>query len=275
MHGPKSLSHVLIKSLEKCQHIADLSRADSANAVNFYKSLTDGAKGSAKFLIPRHLVVREVIETGSEYLREKVWALPFPVTLFEFAAKVDVCIFALCYTDFTTDNIDYREGTVCYMTPFTLRHNGDLDSPGMTTRIIEGVRGGIEVGDILTQESTISGVDQEASDYACAIASSVVGAVSLLDVKGVEVEVVTPPERLNRRRIRRGKLPLYEHRIIKIGGISKAGHVLGVGSKHASPRMHWRRGHVRTLGSGKKIPIAAMLVNKGGRGFISHDYEVQ
>jgi hypothetical protein len=40
--------------------------------------------------------------------------------------------------------------------------------------------------------------------------------------------------------------------------------------KRASPRQHWRRGHIRTLPSGEKIAIQAMLIN--GRGFISKEY---
>ena len=79
-----------------------------------------------------------------------------------------------------------------------------------------------------------------------------------------------PPEKLNKKRKKNGKTPLYEHKIVTFGGISSSGNIVGFGMKRASPRQHWRRGHIRTLPSGEKIAIQAMLIN--GRGFISKEY---
>jgi hypothetical protein len=99
---------------------------------------------------------------------------------------------------------------------------------------------------------------------------------SLINARGVELQTEPAPIKLNRKRIQRNKPPLYEHHTLKIGGYSSSGRVLGVGASHASPRAHWRRGHIRTIRQGtpqqKRIAIPACLIN--GSGFVSKDYEI-
>jgi hypothetical protein len=100
---------------------------------------------------------------------------------------------------------------------------------------------------------------------------------SLINARGVEFQTELAPVKLNRRRAQKNKPPLFEHRTIRTGGYSSSGRVLGVGASHASPRAHWRRGHIRTIRQGtpqqKKIVIPATLVN--GPGFVSKDYEIR
>lgn len=99
---------------------------------------------------------------------------------------------------------------------------------------------------------------------------------SLINARGVKLLTEPAPVNLNRKRIQRNKPPLYEHHILKIGGFSSSGRVLGVGASHASPRAHWRRGHIRTIRRGtpkqKRIAIPACLIS--GPGFVSKDYEI-
>jgi hypothetical protein len=99
---------------------------------------------------------------------------------------------------------------------------------------------------------------------------------SLLNARGVELKTELPPIKLNRKRVQKNRPPLYEHHVLKIGGYSSSGRVLGLGASHASPRSHWRRGHVRTIHRAtpqeKRIAIPACLIN--GPGFISKDYEI-
>jgi hypothetical protein len=99
---------------------------------------------------------------------------------------------------------------------------------------------------------------------------------SLINARGIEIQTEPAPAKLNRSRAKKNKLPLYEHHVLKIGGFSKSGRVLGVGASHASPRSHWRRGHIRTIHQGtpkeKRIAIPACLIT--GPGFISKEYEV-
>jgi len=99
---------------------------------------------------------------------------------------------------------------------------------------------------------------------------------ALLGAKGVDIVKEEAPAKLNKIRISRGRVPIYSHHIIKIGGISSCGNIVGVGMERASPRKHWRRGHVRVYRRGEdnelKTVIPACLIN--GRGFVSKEYSV-
>jgi len=80
----------------------------------------------------------------------------------------------------------------------------------------------------------------------------------------------------NDKRIRKGKKPIFEWRIIDV----TAKHVMPensapTGRPHASPRRHVRRGHQRTLANGKKIWIKQMMVGKIEFGYIHHSYTTQ
>lgn len=69
--------------------------------------------------------------------------------------------------------------------------------------------------------------------------------------------------------------PLLKRRSCNRNGGGPAGHVLHrVGGTHASPRLHWRRGHIRHLRSGRKVPVRPTLVGLAERGFIDKDYAV-
>lgn len=84
----------------------------------------------------------------------------------------------------------------------------------------------------------------------------------MLMSKDVEQVIVPAPKRLNQRRERKGKLAIRECRVIKI----KSSTLREIGADHldmerSSPRMHWRRGHFRTLPSGVVVPVAPTIVN--------------
>lgn len=78
----------------------------------------------------------------------------------------------------------------------------------------------------------------------------------------------------NAKRVRKGKKPLLEFRLIKVDGKTPDLASLPQGT-HASPRLHWRRGHWRTMKkSGKKVWIDPMLVGDEENGKIVKDYAV-
>lgn len=86
------------------------------------------------------------------------------------------------------------------------------------------------------------------------------------------------PEKLNRKRAKKGRPPLYEYKMLDIVADVMSPPTEGVshgkGSHHASPRMHSRRGHVRKLASGKTTWIRNSIIGKPGRGEIIKDYAV-
>ena len=86
------------------------------------------------------------------------------------------------------------------------------------------------------------------------------------------------PEKLNRKRAKRKKPPLFEYKVLDIVAdvLSPPKEVVHgrTGSHHASPRMHTRRGHVRKLASGKATWIRNAIVGKPRRGEVIKQYAV-
>ena len=89
------------------------------------------------------------------------------------------------------------------------------------------------------------------------------------------MSVPTPEEAAtNRKRISKGKKPLIEFKVATIEGkktmLSSTPH-----GTHASPRLHWRRGHWRTMTkSGKKTWIAPMEVGDEDNGRVIKTYAI-
>lgn len=86
-----------------------------------------------------------------------------------------------------------------------------------------------------------------------------------------EVAHVPTSSPSNRKRIAKGKKPLYEWRTVVIQ--PRAPRSAHQGGTHASPRQHDRRGHWRTYKSGKRVWIKNMRVGKASNGTVFHDYE--
>jgi hypothetical protein len=90
----------------------------------------------------------------------------------------------------------------------------------------------------------------------------------------------TPPvsEKLNRKRAKQKKPPLFEYKVLDIVAdvLSPPKEVIHgrEGHHHASPRMHTRRGHVRKLASGKATWIRNAIVGKPKRGEVIKQYAV-
>lgn len=61
--------------------------------------------------------------------------------------------------------------------------------------------------------------------------------------------------------------------------IDEAREADGTKGTHASPRIHWRRSHVRTYNRGlpneRKIVIARQIVGRRELGEVTHDYVVR
>ena len=105
------------------------------------------------------------------------------------------------------------------------------------------------------------------------VASNLVAAMGMsvmLMSKGVETELHPAPDRLNKAREKKGKPIIGDRYSVRIragdaysistgnGDESIAGHTRG------APRMHWRRGHFRTLYRGSEaeriVPVAPSLI---------------
>lgn len=110
-------------------------------------------------------------------------------------------------------------------------------------------------------ESVRETIQIEAATFFC-------GLTAMLNAKGVEQRVTPPPERLNKRRMAAGKPPIGEVReiFLRVGGTSYRPSGAAEKGSHASPRLHWRRGHVRRLASGEITHVRPHLVGSGMAG---------
>lgn len=106
----------------------------------------------------------------------------------------------------------------------------------------------------------------------------------MLCSRSTEFRTEPAPEKLNRSRRKKGKAPIPAHRIVSIipRGVVRdyraAEAEAAERGPRASPRIHWRRSHVRTLADGKRIAIGRTLVGyrrDPDRDQVTHDYRVR
>jgi len=109
------------------------------------------------------------------------------------------------------------------------------------------------------------------------LALTVLELCEALACSNVDSEVIeSVDQRKNGKRIRQGKLPLYETRrlVIKTPLARSVGGCAEGGSGHRSPREHLRRGHVRMLSNGRRIWVNSCVVGNRANGVINKSYGV-
>jgi hypothetical protein len=102
---------------------------------------------------------------------------------------------------------------------------------------------------------------------------------TLVMSKSVERRVEPAPEKLNKAREKKGKLPMPPTTFVKLKLGATQGPRLDLRGTHASPRMHWRAGHLRVIHRGtprqREVAVAPTIVGVGEYGdLIKKDYLV-
>jgi hypothetical protein len=116
-------------------------------------------------------------------------------------------------------------------------------------------------------------LDGEARLFAF-ILRNIKAACIALEAEIAETEIVRAPHKLNRARIKRGKLPLSDYHIINLARRSRVAPLLdGETAERNGPRLHFRRGHWRHFVS-HKTWIKWTLVGDPDLGFIDKDYRL-
>lgn len=111
---------------------------------------------------------------------------------------------------------------------------------------------------------------------ASAVAESLLSMLSALACSNVTAEIAERADpKVNARRIRAGKLPIWETRILTVLCPRHAINRTGQQGERASPRQHLRRGHVRHLADGRRIWIQPALVGDPANGRIRKFYQVR
>lgn len=92
----------------------------------------------------------------------------------------------------------------------------------------------------------------------------------------VQQKTLSVPYEINEKRLRKGKLPLYDYHVLTLDiGDSKetpGSATPGAGTGRAAPRQHLRRGHIRRLEE-RIVWVNSTIV--GNQGFVSKDYSVR
>ena len=79
---------------------------------------------------------------------------------------------------------------------------------------------------------------------------------------------------VNARRVRDGKLPLYETKILTITAPNTTKQLwTPLGGTHASPQLHLRRGHIRMIPAGRPVWVQAHSV--GTKGGVKKTYKIK
>jgi len=76
----------------------------------------------------------------------------------------------------------------------------------------------------------------------------------------------------NSKRIRKGKQPLFEWKVIDVTAKPEDHDIVATGNGRNSPRQHKRRGHFRQYRDGRRSWIPEALVGKIEFGYIYHSY---
>jgi len=208
-----------------------------------------------------------LLETGFDMIDAGVVALPYPEVVFcqrypiDGGGHNDIVVLLRSVPDGDVTGIEYRAFHKCTNVPEWAHH-------GFTTTFRRNGGAHHWINDP-------SGVfDHEDQEYwlGCTM-QFVVSALAALSSKGPEIHTRPAPKDLNKRRARKGKVPIFEYRIVEIPAWAKA-KAEGLGGTHASPRLHWRRGHVRHFRTGCTTLIRPCLVGAAENGFIHKDYAV-
>lgn len=100
--------------------------------------------------------------------------------------------------------------------------------------------------------------------------------LNVMNCNNVKTKLHNPPKELLKKRKLAGKTPLFSYHTLHIGEDTETldGSVPNGYSDRNSPRIHYRRGHVRRLQSGQKTWVSQCIVGKANTGEIGKEYHV-
>lgn len=115
-------------------------------------------------------------------------------------------------------------------------------------------------------------IEQVASDMYCDV-DIIANVCAMLGTSNVSAIAVDPPHKLNAKRVRKHRLPLWTYHVLNVDGqqLAPCSQADGNGLKY---RSHLRRGHIRRLMDGRRVWVRQAFVRGGVAGFVSKDYQL-
>jgi len=97
-----------------------------------------------------------------------------------------------------------------------------------------------------------------------------------LNARGMERQIIHAPERLNKRRMKKGVAPYVSYTKVSVNPYHQTlGHSGPRSDKEYTPkRYHFRRGHVRHFQNGQKTWVTPCFVGTPELGSVEHTYQV-
>jgi hypothetical protein len=103
----------------------------------------------------------------------------------------------------------------------------------------------------------------------------VVHGLQILNCSNVQTVDNPPPEALNKKRLRSGKVPFFSYKTLHIKTQqATSNQTWSTESERNGPRLHLRRGHIRRLASGCTTWVQSCMVGSSQRGLVIKDYHV-
>jgi hypothetical protein len=220
---------------------------------------------------------------ADDLLVENLFRLPADYCFFQFRRDKDLdtyCVhqdgdFLLIWSAGIRDNLRDRVKGGWFAEEMFSINLVDLRT-GVTARRNGGASG--QENSILLYRGGVSEIDAYTTQVIHKALYLVQMGVAMLSCKGVVTDRIDVPPAVNAKRRRMGRPELFSHTLIKVHATVRAcSEVVGAdGRTHASPRPHFRRGHIRHLSEDKKVLVKPCFIRATGalRGSVLPTYEV-
>jgi hypothetical protein len=269
------VSHLLIEALDKGEGQAIYPRDMTHPSGEQHKEWRDYMRRfvleAHKFDISgaRHTFSSELVETAYAQNAHRELHTPFQVCLFDLGDDVDGdrLLVLTIETDNRIDAIPFtREGSTWLSYAMRIQINkGQLEQPQAVQFISAYHEVGVSLPATFDPDSiTSADVTKRVFAVMCALA--------MMGSESVKLEAVKASKFINSKRVAKGKIPLNDYTLVTIDVDRVRRDTERLGGSHASPRLHWRRGHKRHLPDGKTTWVRPCLVGDPFAGTVSHDY---
>lgn len=214
-------------------------------------------------------VNQEFIEFGVKAYNECLLRPPYDVTLFEIPKYNSKIILLLMYS-----------ADVMLVESFVKHKDHKNWSPAVTAKIspAKGEAEGVHFESLMdwSQQANLPAELRKAyEDQSLRLVFDALGYMAALESKSARASDCPEPKKLNSARAKKGKPPVFEYKIVDLVLPSQYHPSSQDGGTHASPRMHWRRGHIRNLMDGKRIPVSPCIVGASENGILLKEYRAK